>query len=274
MYNKFLVVIVIFETKVKDHWLYKAHPNLFNNELVLSYFDNSKAAQNIDSSEKTLYFHNEKNMGVSSCFNRGFELADHLKKEYVLLLDQDTWFEPAAFHELVCLIKKYGKNYIYAPLVQGTRLYSPFIQKLGLAKIITKNQVSCGIPIEFKKECIINSGAIISLQIYNKIGGFNESIKLDFSDIMFFRKCKKNHIFFIIADVCFYHDLSGSKRQEANEAIHRFKYYCNGARESVKCGEKDLAFPVFRRVVLLVLRYRSIRPLLILKSYFFGDKTI
>lgn len=268
--NEVLIVLVCYNVDLNNLTLLK---NLKGQDILV--YDNSKQKQEIK--EKIYYYHNPSNPGVSKAYNYGIRLAKKLNKKYVLLLDHDTKFTLDSLNEYMKMASKYGEDYIYAPIIGGNgKIYSPFVE----TKIRNLTQA----PDTFKYEeeykldnkSLINSGLMIPLKIIEMIGGFNEKIKLDFSDIYFISKYKEFRNEVILIDIKMEHGLSGDEGLNKSKELNRFRYYCNGAREFKKTSEITLKLNLFVlfRMLRLMMKYKSITPIGIVTRYYLGEATI
>ncbi|MGB4588351.1 MAG: glycosyltransferase [Clostridiaceae bacterium] len=265
-----LIILVCYNVDLKNLDLIK---NLQGQDILI--YDNSKNKQEVK--KKVYYYHNPNNPGVSKAYNYGIRLARKLKKKYVLLLDHDTKFNMENMSEYLKMSEKYGEDYIYAPIIGGNgKIYSPFVE--------TKIRNLAQDPATFKYEeeykldnkSLINSGLMIPLKIIEMIGGFNEKIKLDFSDIYFISKYKEFRNEVILVNLKMNHGLSGDEGLDKHKELNRFRYYCNGAREFKKSSELTLKLNLFVlfRMIRLMLKYRSITPIGIVTQYYLGETTI
>lgn len=265
-----LIIIVVYNKSIDE---IKYLKNIKNTDILI--YDNSISPQN--SPENVYYHHNKNNGGVSMAYNYGIELASKLRKGFIILLDQDTSFDEKILQSYYRYADEFGKSYIYAPIVKnGMRIYSPFIE--GKFKNYPQNMSN----FKYKKiynidrKSLINSGMMISLDVINDIGVFNEKIKLDFSDIYFVEKYKKKYSEVILMDVYLEHKLSGDEGKNKHKELMRFKYYCNGAKV-FKITTSDIPRVnrlVFFRMLRLITKYKTLAPISIYRKYFLGDVII
>lgn len=223
------------------------------------------------------YYHNKNNDGVSMAYNYGIELAIKLKKDFLILLDQDTSFDGEILKTYYKHGEEFGTGYIYAPIIKnGEKIYSPFIEgtfKNHPQKLSDFNYERI---YSIKGKSLINSGMMISLDIINDIGTFNEKIKLDFSDIYFVEKYKKKYSELILMDIYLEHELSGDEVKNKHKELFRFKYYCNGAKvfKSTTTDIPRVNRLVFFRMLRLITKYKTLAPISIYRKYFLGDVII
>lgn len=270
MYKNILIIVVLYETDIYQHWLLK-FINELDQRISVVYFDNSKNSQCFYPHGRIFYIHNKKNVGVSKSYNMGFDLAKKLGKDFVLLLDQDTKFSFSAIDKMLNAANLYGEQYIYAPVMKGKKIYSPFIERLGVGKPVRLKKLKFNQPIDFKRLCIINSGTLIPIGIYEKVGKFNEKLPLDFSDIYFFNKCRCNNIKLVLVNAVFEHFCSGDDNLPLVSTINRFRFFCCGARVYIKSGRVGVFWALLRRMLVIMVKYRTVLPVLVVKNYFFQE---
>lgn len=267
---KLLIVIVIYNKSIKD----LGYLDSLKSADILIY-DNSINPQLVPSN--IFYHHNQNNGGVSMAYNYAIELAKKLYKDYLIFLDQDTSFDQKILETYFKFADKFGKDYIYAPIVKnGERIYSPFIE--GKFKNYPQNLNTFNYKNVYSLDgkSLVNSGMMVSIDIINNIGTFNEKIKLDFSDIYFIEKYKKQYSEVIIMEVYLEHKLSGDEGKNKQKELMRFKYYCNGAKE-FQITTSDIQRVnrlVFFRMLRLISKYKTLAPISIYRKYFLGDVKI
>jgi hypothetical protein len=115
---------------------------------------------------------------------------------------------------------------------------------------------------------------MVPVSIYKEIKGFDENIKLDFSDIYFIEKYKEKNENIILVDVELIHSLSGDEGKDFDKEIHRYKYYCNGAKLFSTSTGKSTLWSCTRRMLRLILKYKTFKPLYTFYHYYIGSKII
>ncbi len=262
-----LIVVVIYNKEIKEI----KYLNSIKNADILIY-DNSLNAQS--SAANIYYYHNKDNGGVSIAYNYGIELAKKLGKDFIIFLDQDTNFDEKILKVYSLYANEFGSDYIYAPIAKKRDIiYSPFIE--GLCKNHPQNMRT----FKYEKlynidgKSLINSGMMVSLDVINKIGIFNEKIKLDFSDIYFIEKYKKISSEIVLIDACLEHSLSGDEGKNRQKELMRYKFYCNGAKE-LKNSTGNIPRInrlVFFRMLRLIIKYKILAPISIYVKYYLGE---
>lgn len=209
-----------------------------------------------------IYISDIHNSGVSHAYNIGWELAQKMQKQWVLLLDQDTSFP-------IDSIKKYREQIelgrlLCAPLLVLNNGFfsSPCNYKWGIGRP-TKN-IQTGL-LDLHNKSILNSGLLINLDIFQKIGGYNENIPLDFSDHEWFERVRLHYKTIYIMDLICKHNLSVIET-DVTKVLNRFKYYLKGAKEYQKNkAPRGLSFIVFLRTIKLSFKFKTLN---FLRYYF------
>lgn len=268
---KILVVIVCYNVNIQK-LEYLEHLK----DVDIFIYDNSKTAQKVNS--KYYYIHDPSNPGVSRAYNEGYKKAKEIDADFMLILDHDTKFNNEILDQYKEAAEKYGEEYIYAPIIYGNdKIYSPFKEK-GIRNLpMNIDDFEYKEIYTLKNQSLINSGLMIPLKVYDIIGGFSEKIKLDFSDIYFLSRYKEYREEIVLVDQKLKHSLSGDEGHHKERELSRYRYYCNGAKayahEIPSIKFKAHRF-VFFRMLRLVVKYRSLKPVKIACDYYLGDKLV
>jgi rhamnosyltransferase len=228
----------------------KAH-DLFMEIIV---YDNSpEAASLVDISSNEnwsiIYVHDKTNPGVSKAYNTAFSFARGKNKKWILLLDQDTSFPENALPAYIESLTAYPCEYLFAPaLLANQKMISPcrYYFKRGFR---LKNS-SPGIH-SIQHKTILNSGMCISVKAFEELNGYNERIRLYFSDLDFIERYGRLFSSFCLIDLRCNHKHDNDSGDIENVS-DRFRLYCEGARQS----SQDLGGIVIYSVMLL---FRSIK---------------
>lgn len=263
----FSIIVVLYNTRLEDSITFKSLSSSLDSlddvKFNLIVYDNSKMAQDI-SSEKykywnIIYIHDQTNPGVSKAYNVGSEVADNLGSGWILLTDQDTDFPKES-------ISKYSQA-ISNNEESGIKLFVPILKSRGLVFSPSKYYFSRGslwpnvLPgiHSFKNRTVLNSGILVDLEAFKKIEGFNEKIKLYFSDFDFVNRFKKHFSNFYVIDLICDHELSDIVSVDIAAAKRRFGYYCEGSYQSAssKINFTQLFITVFLRSIKLGIKYKD-----------------
>lgn len=261
-------IVVLFNNKIEESkTLTSINESLLKNSdfLDIIVYDNSERSEVKSGSTflkgqlKIHYFHDPSNPGVSKAYNFAARYAHKLKKSWILLLDQDTSFPINAISTYISALKNYPSIKLFAPVLKlstGT-IISPcrYFFKRGFAL----KKVSTGIN-SLQQISPLNSGMLIDLDAFTLSGGYNEKIKLDFSDFQFIERLKKNFDQFCIINVISLQEFSDEETNTV-KLNERFFFYCDGAKNSEKnsfCDRLIYFLVVLLRATNLVYRTKDI----------------
>ena len=272
-----LIIIVIYNKKIKNLTIFREEIQELTDIFI---YDNSPTPQELPDIGNVSFFyeHDANNSGVSRAYNRGFLKAKELNKDTVLLLDHDTIFRRKYLELYEKQYAIYGDDYLYAPIISDSnkiKIYSPAMLNHFIGKAIPFDDFEAETMYDLTDKSVINSGLMIPLPMFEKIGGFNEKLKLDFSDIYFIEKYKELNSEIILINLYIKHSISGDEGKNYKVELSRFRYYCNGAREfSKSIDKKSTLVSLTRRMLRLILKYRSLKPIYIYTNYYLGDKIV
>jgi len=258
-------VVVLYNCLLSDsESINSLHESLVseNLELDIVVYDNSKFSnfQNENymySHFRIHYYHNKDNPGVSSAYNYGAKICGELGLGYLLLLDQDTLLPISAIQVYSNAIRDWPQVGIFVPkLYVGEHLMSPCISVMK--KSFELNDVNPGTKsLSFKS--FFNSGILISLDIYNTAGGFNEKVKLYFSDFNFVERLKKIRSNFVLLPISCVHHLNSNNENNFELFLNTFDLYLDGAFYAGESKSHQIQFLVlsFARSIKLSFKYRN-----------------
>ena len=266
--DQIIAVVVIYNTKIEEsETLISLSGSLAqtSDSMDLVVYDNSlhpvweNRSIFITEFFRIHYFHDPSNPGVSKAYNFAALYAQQLKKRWILLLDQDTSFPVDTVSAYISALKNYPTLKLFTPVLKlstGT-IISPcrYFFKRGFSL----NKITPGLN-SLKKISPLNSGMLRELDTFIISGGYNEKIKLDFSDFQFIERFKKNSDQFCIINVISLHEFSDEETNTV-KLNERFAFYCDGAKNSEKNSIGDqLAFfmVVLLRATNLVFRTKDI----------------
>lgn len=271
-----LISIVIYNKKISDLTILK---NLPTETIDVFIYDNSKLPQEVPVFENVniYYEHDENNSGVSRAYNQAYKKAKELNKELLLVLDQDSNFELFFIEKYMKMYEIYKNDFLYAPIIcdeKKTKIYSPSFMNNFVGKIQFFEDFNYEKTYDLNGKSVINSGLMIPLEIFEQIGGYNEKIKLDFSDVYFIEKYKKFSSKIILIDIYINHSLSGDEGKSYLKEYNRFKYFCSGAKELSLSLNKSTLKVVIRRLIRLIIKYKSFKFIKIFYYYYIKHNNI
>lgn len=238
--DEILVVIVIYKENLKDSVSFKTITECLKNHIWehsvdIFVYDNSPkrmVEDNLECYQKwnVHYAHNPSNPGVSKAYNEGFKIAKELNKSWMLILDQDTYFPENA-------LLKYCESVVYN---HQAIIHAPVLMSLGNICSPCKYYFKRGFPLksitpgymEFKNRNLLNSGLLIKCDAFEKVGGYDEKVKLYFSDFNFVDKLRKIYTNFVVIDLICQHGNSSVEISDLENSVKRFGFYCEGAKNS------------------------------------------
>lgn len=263
-----LVVLVLYERKLDESQTYLSLDEALrqmNCTASLFAYDNSLNAQVCQSNSvwNITYTHDAANPGVSKAYNEGFKKAKDLNKKWLLLADQDTIFQSDFFEKLVEDISKRPSAQLLAPIVRNESVFiSPFRFAFGRGEVLNKVQPQC---YSLTRVRLINSGLIISMNLFEAAEGFDERFPLDFSDLVFHQRISQRCADVLIINSVCIQKLS-SDEKSFDQMIKRFPYYLSGSKlfGELNGSKFFLAMNRLLRAIKLSFRFRSFEFLKIL----------
>jgi len=205
------------------------------------------------------YVPDQRNSGLSKAYNSGADAARALSKEWILLLDQDTSFPLNIFNNYFNAVAAHSAVSLFAPILKlsNGRIFSPCINKHKRGYPV--EEISSG-EYNLKQFSPVNSGILVKLDLFLRVGGYNENVKVDFCDFQFLEKVQKvNPSFYLIQSIAL-QDFS-SDEVSVEKQMQRFKIYLEDARNCKKYTVADrlgFFYTVTRHAVGLTVKLRKV----------------
>lgn len=251
----FIIVVynqVFYETSTYQTLLKSLIQSDFNDYNLFIYDNSDKKEwkidfENLQEKRKIVYYHDTNNSGVSIAYNVMASKASYMSIDWIVLLDQDTTLPLNLLSYYLDAISNFNGIFIKAPLLYvDKKLLSPckFVMKRG----ITLRKAKWGV-LTLYKYAFVNSGVLIKLDFFEKVGGYNEKIKLDYADFQFIEKVRKyTDCFEILPVMCF----QNFSQNETNitKALHRYSIYNGDLHNCSKEG--NLIEKLFYQINLLL----------------------
>lgn len=254
-----LPIIVLYNVDFHDTNVYRTLLSQSLGDRILLYENSPEPQNQCYESEKVLYYHDPRNGGVSAAYNYGAAVARRLGDiEAILLLDEDTRFEAdyksilqTAYktHQDISLFIPqvvYGANQPFSPIHRGVRRHRGAFLEEGVYSL--------------KDYLPVNSGACIRLSAYEKAGGYNSDIRLDFADFDFFSRLAvvNDRFFRVNSTAC--QSFSNDETQ-IDKLFGRFKFYIEGARAARRNKQIQtmVTIEVIRHTLALTARTHSFK---------------
>lgn len=249
-----LVCLVIYEKSIQDSLTWQG---LQTQSQPLNIFicDNSKIPQSIPHSVHRLhYVHRADNPGVSTAYNLGAIWAKKQELKWIILLDDDTCLPQEFIHILCCQSEA---DWLAPQVYDDVGLLSPFKVVDGRGKRLSF--IQAGI-VASKSTIPINSGSCLNLSSFQRIGGYDEKLPLDFSDFDYFLRAHTHQQIGRIYPLSLKHSLSNNDFTNLESALTRFKIYVKSA---LYFGQKHkmhkaMIMRVWLRSIKLGFKFRSL----------------
>lgn len=257
-------IIVLYKCNLNSSEAFvsiKASLKLQNEQAYLYIYDNSSVKQIINETDPVwmdvTYIHDVSNPGLGIAYNSGVQIATKLEIDWVVLLDQDTQFSKDYIEKLNKGIAKFESIKLFAPIIKLSNgdNFSP-----------TRYRFKRGNPVKMhagfqllKKYSPVNSGLAININAFNKAGGYNENIKLDFADFQFIEKFRIQNQYFFLLDTIAIQDFSNME-QDTTKKIIRFEIYLECAKNCDRRSVIDdiqYLYVVSRHVLALTIKTKN-----------------
>jgi GT2 family glycosyltransferase len=194
------------------------------------------------------YIHNPLNPGLAKAYNHALQIANSIKKKWLVLLDQDSILDNNFLNNLNNSININFLNSNVVAIIprvfDGSKLVSPSTIILDI--FINKFKFQ-GFGITEKNITAINSGSAISVEYLLSIGGFNNKIPLDILDHWLFYTIRKSKKEIYLNSNIIQHSLSVTN---APMSIYRYRATLN-AEKYLYC---DIGNNYIKYIILLLMR--------------------
>lgn len=273
--SKFLILIVVYECKVKESLSYisllKSSEYLSNSKLIL--WDNSPSIQsintdNISSLQQAEYIHTPENMSLSKIYNR--VIQENEEYDYMIILDQDSSFSSDYFEKLNSAITKHPSINLFLPLIKSEQtIVSPGDYKIFKGSYWKKERYGI---IDAKNILAINSGMVINFNYLKNIyKGYDERLRFYGTDTFFILEYAEDNDFLFVIDYVFKHKSALLDRDEnVDKQIIRLNdlfFAWRIIHEHKKFNLILINIYILIRIFKLVIKYRNIKYFELLKIY-------
>ena len=261
------IIIVLYKTKLEDSLTFKAlKKNLsllkdLGSKILI--YNNSPEIEIPQSNDYVIYTPTE-NLMLAGAYNYALQKAIENKAQWLLLLDQDTQLNQDYFERLNAFLNKTDVSSVYDVVVPtlsiGDKHLSPiaYYKSTGpfishLNKPLRNNEdVVKYITNEGKNYAAFNSASLLSIEILQRINGFDENYPLDMLDHKYYHLLNKLGAKIYILDAHLKHSLSLLEK-ENTMSVTRYQGYID------KCFifAKELGF-----TAVLVQKFRMLISLM------------
>lgn len=265
MYMKILCTIVLYNQSLYNSLIYTTGVSDFlkNSNVGLFIYDNSLIPQHNKKefkNQRIVYISDTSNSGVSFAYNCAYEYAHLYNYDWLLLFDQDTTINNSSYFQ-VCM-KAINAN-------PDIALFVPTIRNLDNGDVISPVKLRFRMPIRSKKYLqkgtnllknigIINSGILVNVEAFGKVGGYKNEVFLDYSDYQFIERFSSCYSTFYLLDAILLQNFSNSE-QNVNKLLTRYILFCKSISKFEKKSVLDhlnMAFIAAKRAASLFIRTR------------------
>ena len=265
-----LIVTVLYRQSLFNSNIYLSLLTYHKDRVVLIY-DNSPNPLHkaVDFPAHWIYISDTSNPGLSKAYNTAATFAKINGFEWLILTDQDTILPKTLLSTYKNAIHSEPNIKLFAPLIkEKTGLY---LSPVPINHYITKlTNIPVKGNINLSKYTLINSGLCINVEAFLSVGGYNESVFLDYSDIQFISNFSKKYDKGFIVNLIGYQNFSNTEHN-INEKIRRFKLFC----QSIKgfCADKNsdhkwIKYIVLKRALSLSFQAKNISPIKIFFNHY------
>lgn len=282
MLDSTLIVIVLYNCSVEKSITFSSLLDALHmykplRPIDIIIYDNgpTKHLYHVPSQYSTLltltYLFDLSNPGVSKAYNVAAERAVEMGKKRILILDQDTYMPEDSLCKYAQALDQWPNSTVYLPTLFNSdtqQIISPCRYLFKRGSLLSS--ITPGIHL-WKGKNALNSGLLVDLLAFRCVGGYNEQVRLYFSDFVFIDRLKKYYPSFTVVDTTLLHQLSSTDYSNKSFALHRFDLYCHGAREA---SNVDIiyypiyAVTVFLRSLRMCQRLNSVKPLHVFIKHF------
>ena len=225
--DKIACAVVIYGTRLTECEVYETfiRRNLQSLDCLLV-FDNSPASlfENVCVPDGVFkYYWNPSNPGVSANYNKAAALAKEIGCRWLLLLDQDTSFPVNALETYRHGVAWRPHSHLFAPLhmIADGRCLSPANVFCPLRKNVRPGTYS------LKRFDVINSGLLVCVDDFIRVGGYKEDVGLDFSDFQFLERLRRVVSDVVVLDIECVQNFSNDSRDK-EKLLERYEKFCRG----------------------------------------------
>lgn len=233
--------VILYNPKIEDLENVKTYVSKVSRLYV---YDNSEKKSNENffvDFENVKYFWEADNKGLSIRLNQACKQAIKDGYEYLLTMDQDSYFEEKN-------INQYFESIFNFKNKENVAVY-------GLE--YNENDIKNVVPYFEEKDHLITSASVINLKLYDKIGGFDENLFIDCVDIDYcyaalingFRNIK-------FTTLIFQHSLGEPVAKASNFSLNRKKKDRN-------IHSNTRIYYMYRNALFLEKKYKNELPIYI-----------
>lgn len=265
LYNEKLEDSITFKSLVKSISMMSDKNNSKTSVYVFDNTPNKKdqltnSYVEYDSHTEVLYFSENQNRGLPYAYNFFADEASENGKEWLVLLDQDTDLPVDFFEKYISINPAIP---IHCPLVFSNKsLMSPSYYRNYRASSMEIPQTDF---IPLKDATCINSGLMVNINYFKQVGGYDSALFLDFCDHDFIGRVKKNggdRLGIIPVELS---QQFSAQTHTKRQALARYRLFLQDLKQYYKNKNvlKILFLVDLPRILRLIIKYRTIQPLII-----------
>lgn len=188
------------------------------------------------------YFDNGGNVGLAKAYNRA--IADLEEGEALAIFDEDTFIPDDFIKEAV---KGLEEADIVVPIVKsGDKIISP--SSLAGKKVVKYSG---------KNLTAINSGTVIKKEVFDKIGGYNEDMFLDYIDHEFMERCLKTKVKVKVFSKELNQTFFARENTDKVKALRRFEIFLDDFKVFCKESKGYYKLKTFKMALKNFIKYKS-----------------
>lgn len=258
-----LPIIVLYNTQLETTIVYR---KLLSKQKRFVIYDNSiRNDCSIDSSV-AVYYHDSGNGGVSAAYNYGALKAKEFGDvEAMVFLDQDTEFQSDYLSILEDLLVKFPDVDVFVPQVYYNQnlLFSPVRRGFSCKKVCLEEGL-----YSFKNYLPVNSGACVRLSAFEKTGGYNPKIRLDFADFDFFSRLGQISSQFYLINSYALQSFSNDET-DLIKLERRYRLFVEGAKYAKRNPgiRSKVIYDTIKHTIALTIRTHSLKFLKLLPKF-------
>lgn len=257
--DKLVIIIVLYKQKLKDALPFMGITSCeASNQISWYVYDNSTTPDaDAKNYHNVSYYHDPKNPGVSAAYNRGANYARSVSRSWLLLFDQDTEVPENFLFNLQLQISTFTPSQLYSlRLFSAGALLSPCGYRFKRGYSLNNIEVGQN---SIRNISFLNSGLLLSIELFYKAGQFDESVPLYFSDFVFVNRLRKVTDSFVLLPIDLKHSLSSNNMSNEKAFRERYEMYLKGKSEAINSEGSRALYEItaLLRALKLTAKLRS-----------------
>jgi GT2 family glycosyltransferase len=262
-----LIVLVLYKEKLSSAAAFKKLSET-NSNLSWFIYDNSPVID-IDAANysSVTYVSDITNPGVSTAYNKAAAFAKKNGKRWLLLFDQDTEIPGDFVYLLQEHIYRQPISDLYAMrLINKGQLVSPCGYKYKRGYALPPLKIG---EHSLKNITFLNSGLLVSVELFLKVGGYDVNVPLYFSDFIFINRLRNVTKTFTLLPIDLIHNLSSNDVSDRESFKKRYDYYLKGAFEAMKSDKNGRLYYYLTTALRAFKLTVALKNIYYIKKYFY-----